>query len=85
MAVANYILALCIALTAVSNPSAHAIPLTYPQQLVLIQQTSTIDEITTALSVSIKGNGYYYTHTMCSSFFFIVNCFIAGGTEQDRD
>ena len=54
MAAANSFLSLCIVLAAVGNPSAHAVPMIYPQQWVLIQQTSTIDEITTALSVSNK-------------------------------
>ena len=81
MAVANSLLTLCIALVAVSSPSAHAVPLTYPQQWVIIQQMSTIDEITTALSVSIKMNDI----TILTSIYFIVNCFIAGGTEQGHD
>ena len=54
MAAANSFLSLCIVLAAVGNPSAHAVPMIYPQQWVLIQQTSTIDETTTALSVSNK-------------------------------
>jgi hypothetical protein len=56
MAAANSLLILCIALAAVGDPGAHAVPMIYPQPWVLIQQTSTIDEITTALTVSNKTN-----------------------------
>ena len=83
MAVANSLLTLCIALAAVGSPSAHAVPMIYPQQWVLIQQTSTIDEITIALSVSNKLMIYIILFFYCNDkkLLTLLNYFIAGGPE----